>query len=393
MGGTVKIDHGRINEAQLTYAPSGALLVGNPHIIFDGKSLEADRDDVWEEVGTGTHSYSTPLTTMSVTSGQYAILNSVRTMPYFAGYPIYAEFTFDTFAPEAGVTKRVGYFSSSAVAPHNSALDGFWLESDGTTYRIKASRGGTLTANIPFSHWHGRKILKDYDWDNFTVIMFDHLWLGGAALRMWVATSDHGWVLAHSVPYVGNYQGPIINSPQHFMRYDIYSSTGSGSFRANCCQFSVLGDVSQNSNVHYSVNTTGISCSSTSSVYALKGIKKIAAHRNIGIRMAQIGSSTASTNDTGILYLLKNPTLSAPLSYSADHSVDIATATNQTVTSLGEVIAAVPSSQSAGGLIEGDYLGWLTQKIDNTFDEYVLAFSPSTTNQTLKGILAWKEYG
>jgi len=393
MGGTVKVNHGRINEAQFTYAPNGALMVGQPSIIFDGKALEADRGDVWQEVGTGSTSYSSPITTMSVTAGQYQILNSVRTMPYFAGYPMYAEFTFDTFAPQAGVVKRVGYFSSAATAPYNSALDGFWLESDGTTLRIKASRGGVLTANIPFSNWHGKKQLSGYEWDNFTVIAFDHLWLGGAALRLWVATADYGWVLAHSVPYVGNYKGPITNSPQHFLRYDIHSTTGAGTLRATCCQYSVLGDIGDNANVHYSVATSNVACNNTSTTYALRGIKKAANHRNIGIRLSQIGSATASMNDTGILYLLKNPTLSAPLTYAADHSVETATATNQTVTSLGDIIIASPSAQSAVGAIEGDYLGWLTQKINNTFDEYVLAFTPLTTNQSLRGILAWKEYG
>lgn len=52
MGGTVKINHARHNEAQLGYAPSGSLISSEPTIIFDGKTLTGDPDGIWSEGGT-----------------------------------------------------------------------------------------------------------------------------------------------------------------------------------------------------------------------------------------------------------------------------------------------------------------------------------------------------
>lgn len=36
---------------------------------------------------------------------------------------------------------------------------------------------------------------------------------------------------------------------------------------------------------------------------------------------------------------------------------------------------------------------WMTHHLDNTMDEFVLAFAPMTSNQSQRGILAFKEFG
>lgn len=394
MGGTVKLNHSRVNEAQLGYAPSGASVVGQPFIVFDGKTLMDDPDNIWSSAGTGTETFTAPITDMAVASGEYLVRQSSRIMPYFAGYPAYTELTIDTFAPEDGVTKRAGNFSSSTTAPYTADLDGYWLESSEGTLYLKALNNGTVTARIPFRNWTGYKQLRDYDWDNFTVIMFDHLWLGGAALRLWVAHPTEGWVLAHTVPYVGNYQGTITHGPQNFIRYEIRAESGaSGSMRAICNQYSVLGDVVFNAFNKVSVNSAAVSCGSTSSIYALQGIKLNAAHRHMGMQFSEMGSSTASVNDTGILMLLKNPTLSSALSYSTVGRVDIAFATNQTISDVGQIIDTAPSAQGSSSLLSGNYTSWATQSVDGTYDEFVVAFAPSTTNQNVKSTIKWKEFG
>lgn len=393
MSQSVNINHSKVNDAQLTHSPSGALLSATPVIVFDGKNLNDDHVDRWSSAGTGTDTFGANLSELAVAAGEYQIRQGVYPVPYFSGYTSYNEFTFDTFGLEDGVTKRVGQYTGSTVAPHTADLDGFCLENDGDTYRIKAWNSGTLTVDIPFNRWFGRDRIADYDFDNFTVIMFDFLWLGGAALRLWLAHPTKGWVLLHSVPYVGGAQGTIFKTPQHPMRYEIRSSTGTGTFRPICCQASVQNSIAEAGDIYTKWNATGIACNDTSTVYALQGLKRRAAQIDVGVQLTYIGSSTGSLNDTGTLLLLKNPTLSAALTYTASGAVDHALATNQTVTDVGEIIAAGPSAQSGQALVTSNYRSWLTNTIDGTFDEFVLAFAPMTSNQSQRGLLGWKEFG
>jgi hypothetical protein len=389
------IRHGRSNEANMGYAPSGATISDGPRILFDGKTLGEDLPATWSAGGTGVSTFQDNKVQLAVDSGEYLIRQGTRPVPYFSGYPLYVEMTADHFGHEAGVVKRMGAFSSSAVAPYSDGLDGFFLESDGTTYRIKAYRDGTLTADVPMRKWSGLKTIKELelDFDNFTPFMFDFLWLGGAALRLWIATAKHGWILAHSVPYVGNAQDVICKTPQHPLRYEVRGEGGAGTFRPICCQASVLGDVAGQGRQIVSWNEASVACNSTSTVYVLQGLRKRPANRNIGVQFTYIGSSTGSQNDTGTLLLLRNPTLSAALSYTDFGKVERAIATTETVTDLGDIIMAIPSSQTGQSLIEANSRRWMTHHLDNTMDEFVLAFAPMTSNQSQRGILAFKEFG
>ena len=83
---------------------------------------------------------------------------------------------------DAGVLTVVMEFrnciSSNAVAPFASTYDGFYLENDGTTIRLKAERAGVTTIDVPWTSWDNYALISTYDWSKFTVIAFDFLWLG-----------------------------------------------------------------------------------------------------------------------------------------------------------------------------------------------------------------------
>jgi hypothetical protein len=382
----------RSHHASPSSSVSGAVLTASPNIVFDGKGHGASRLPVWRTAGTGTISYTQPHGSLSVTAGQYAVQASAYCIPYFAGYTMYTELTVDTFQHEAGVTKRMGLFTTSTTAPYTAAADGYWVQTDGERYTIEVYHAGTQQLSVPITEWDGREHLLDYDWSKFTVMMFEHLWLGGAALRLWVMIPEVGWIVAHSVPYAGVYEGSITRSPQNLIRYDIYSTTGTGTLRPICAQASVQGDVSRHGFFRTGVNSATIPCNTLGTVYALQGLRKAASYLHVPARITGIASDTASTNDTGLLYLLRNPTLSAPLSYSALHTVERAEATNQTVTALGEIMMCAPSAQTASLLSADDYGSWLTYSVDGTRDEYVLAFEPLTTNQSMRSIISWQEY-
>jgi len=377
----------------ITKATSGALIASSPSILFDGKVLNSDNDtELFENIGTGTFTFTGNKVNMNVTASQYCIRQSRRRIPCFSGYPQLIENTFDTMSVQANGVKRTGYFSSTAVNPFQTNYDGFWLEMDGTTYRLKAERSGVSTVNVPFTSWQNYQLLSTYNFNQFSAILFDFLWLGGAGLRIWVCTPDLGWVLGHAATYVGNNQDTICTSPNQPLRYEVISIGGTLDFRYISSQVSVLGDVSNLGYVRHSINTTAIPCNTIGTIYALQGIKKNATNRDIAVKFQKIAAVNAATTDAGMLLLLKNPTLSAGLTYSTYGKVDRAIATNQTVTVVGEIIEVQPVNIAGGGLVDANYRSWATQTIANTFDEYVLAYLSTSANQDLRGILTYKEF-
>jgi len=371
--------------------PSGASLVAQPSILLDGRTSGADNAGLWDTAGSGTATSGTVSMDLSVGAGEYLVRQTRRRTPYFSGYPLLAELTFDSFGIEAGVLKRIGYFSSSTSAPYTAGIDGFCIEMDGLTYRLKAWNNGTITVNVPLADWEDRGI--QYDFEQFSAIAFDFLWLGGAALRLWICTAEGGWQIAAIAPFIGRKTGTMTASAQQPLRYEIRSSTGTGAMTAICCQTSVVGDVSDKGYNRLAVSSTGVSCNSIGTTYALQGSKLSATYLEGAVEIVDYAALRGNVgNDSGMLLLLKNPTLSAPLTYAATGQVQTAYATTQTVTALGTIVAAVPMVATANTLVDGNYGRWMTRSITGTPDEYVLAYRPASTNQTLYGVLTVKEH-
>lgn len=384
---------------QISLDAGGVLRVGSQTTLFDGKTLNADDTSIWENAGTGTGTFTGNKYDMSVTSGQWYVKQAKRRSPYFSGKSQRIEVTFDNFGADANVTKRVGYFSSNAVSPYDSSYDGFWLENNGTTITLKAARAGTETLSVALSSWTGYANLGEYQtvstWDNFTVVEFKFLWLGGAVLVLSVKTAG-GFVEAHRFDYAGTAQDVFIASPNQPVRYEIRSSTGSGSFRYICSQVATEGSIDESGESLAVYNTAAISTNAVGTIYALIGVKKQTTYRDNAIQIEEIGASNNSTTtDAGILMIIINPTLSASLTYANNSKIQVALATNQTITAgTGRVIAAVPASASMGGAraLSKNFLAWLSSTLNNTHDEYVLAYMPTTATQSVFGIVQLKEY-
>jgi hypothetical protein len=135
-----------------------------------------------------------------------------------------------------------------------------------------------------------------------------------------------------------------------------------------------------------------LSANTVGTTYALLGVRGVNTSRHNPIKIEAIGG-LVTTADSGVFRLLLNPTLSAPLSYSPAGDYAVALATNQTVVASGRLIDALPinSSGSSVGATE-NVLQWLSFAIDGTPDEFVLAYSPVTTNQSVAGTLPLVEY-
>jgi hypothetical protein len=365
--------------------------------LFDGKIMNAEDTYKWDTKGTGTATYGDNAVNLSVTNGQYLIRQSRFFTPYFSGKPQVIEPTSINFAIETGKVKRIGYFSSNAVAPYDSDKDGWWIEADGVTdntYKLITSRAGTVTHSINWTDWDGYDDISAYDWSKFTVNKVDFLWLGGAGLRLFMVV-DGMFRLVHTVTDHAGYQdGLIFKSPNQPVRYEIRSTSGSGSLKSVCAQVSTEGATLAEAGEGVGIYTPGIACNSVGTIYALCGMRKVAAYRNHFVPVTEFGcTQTTNSNDSGILLLLINPTLSAPLSWSANSRIETAIATNQTVTNVGRILKPIPMSGAAvAAQAPSAALRVLGCGIDNTMSEIILAYAPLTATQSVSGTMQAVEY-
>lgn len=380
---------------EVTRDAGGRSRIATMTTLFDGKTLNQDDTLLWENVGTGTATFSNNAVKLGVSNGQYMIRRGRHTLPYFSGKSTIMEITFDNFAVQTGVTKRVGYFSSSAVAPYDTFFDGFFLENDGATISLKVSNDGKEVATIPLANWDNAQYFAGYNWDNFTIVLFDFLWLGGSELRMFIKTVD-GFVLAHTYKHASTTVGTFIKSPNQSIRYEIRGVSGAGTFNTICSQVSTEGAVPDDgkSIVLHRTGATGIATNAVGTIYALIGVKKTPANRDISVAIQAVAVANTAVSDTGLILVILNPTLSAPLTYTNKSKISEGTATNQTViANTGRVLAAVPSGATgqAGGL-NNTILAQIGMSIANVSDEIVLAYMATSATQAVYGALTIKEY-
>ena len=394
VSGTVNVVGELNTSGQFGIDAGGRTRISQVTTLLDGKILGEDDPLLFENVGSGTPLYGNNKVNLSVASGQYLVRQTKRFYPYFSGKDQLIEATFDNFQAEANVTKRVGYFSSSTVAPYTASFDGFFIEVDDAGVRtLKAFRSGTQTVDVAFTAMDNYDAISAYNWSNFTVVAFDFLWLGGAVLRFWVKT-DSGFVLVHTVNYSGTATDTFTLTPNLPLRYEIRSSTGTGSFRYICSQVATEGSINESGKSKVIFNATAITTNVVGTIYALKGIKKRSGFLDTAIQVIEFGVADTNTSqsDRGIIMLFINPTLSAPITYANNGKIQEGTATTQTITAgTGRLIAAIPAGGASQESLKENFLAFLSQSITGDVDEYVLAYMPTTATQRVHGILTVKE--
>ena len=366
--------------------------------MFDGKIYNAEDTFKWDTKGTGTATYTNNAIRLSVAAGQYMIRQSRSFCPYFSGKPQLIESTSFNFNPEDGLTKRIGYFSSNAVAPYDSDKDGWWLEASGGTHRLITSRAGTITHDIAWADMDAVKNgeITTYDWSKFSVTKVDFLWLGGAGLRFFLVVNGV-FKLIHTIANHAGYQDQLIfNNPNQPVRYEIRSTTGTGALTSVCSQVSTEGTGTNEMGEGLAIYTPGITCNAIGTIYALAGARKTAANRNHFVPVTEFGATnvlTSATPESGVLLLMLNPTLSAPLTWTANSRIETAIATNQTITNPGRILKAVTMS---GGNVSAQApsaaLRILGCGIDNTMGQLLIGYTPLTANQVVAGMMQVMEY-
>lgn len=359
--------------------------------LFDGKLTNNHNSLLFEQAGTGSFTKENGNSMlMEVTAGQWAVYSGRNRVPYFSGKSQIIEETFDQFAPQENVVKEFGYFSSNNASPYNSDYDGLFVRSSGGSISFVVSNAGTELFDDDITDWTGYDRLAEYQtlstWDNFTVCMIDFLWLGGAVARLWIKTSN-GFVLAHQVDWAGTSQGTFTKTPSHSVRFQIRSTTGTGSFRYVCSQIATEGSVNE-SGMSRSAYTPylGVVASTAGTTYPILGITKNASHVGVPVRLVKLDIFTLSVNDSILWTLQINPELSAPLSYTndvANSAVSYALGNGTiTVSTEGTVVESGYVTQGSNipvETLEENFIAWIGQAMNDTVDKYVICATPLNT--------------
>jgi hypothetical protein len=381
---------------------SGALAVSQKSIlgnyVQDKDNLPLLLDRV--SSGTATQTWSNGVVSMSVGVGEYAICQSFKKHLYLAGKSQSAEITFNNFGLEANIVKRVGMFSSSTVAPYTASFDGFFLESDGTNIKLEIWKGGVSIASVNRDDWTdpldgtGESGLS-IDMDNFTVSMFDFLYLGGTALRL--SFNVGGQVIhAHTIQNSSINATTFINSPVQPVRWEIRSTTGTGSLGQICAAVSTGGAVGV-VGFPRAVDTAAsfINANSTANTYLIAALRANTPH---AVSHEVFGSTLATTNDPYIVRFILNPTIAGTPVFNAvtNSGFDVAigdTSGNPSATTVtgGTILnAAFFSSQVRQGQLEANSLFQLGFDIAGNADVIALCVQPVSSNLDVRGAINFK---
>lgn len=361
-----------------------------------------DKDELpllLDRVGTGSQTWSNGVVSMSVGVGQYEVCQSFKKHLYLAGKAQSLEITFNNFAVETGIVKRVGLFSSSTSAPYTASLDGFFLESDGTNINICIYKGGTLISSVVRSSWDdpldgtGTSGVN-IDFDNFTVMEMDYLYLGGTALRV-LFNVGGAFVHAHTIKNSSFNATTFVNSPVQPVRWEIISTTGTGSFGQICAAVSTGGAVDL---VGYpraiDTGSSFINANSVSNTYLIAAIRANTPH---AVALDVFGTTLGTTNDGYISRFILNPTIAGTPVFNAlsNSGFDFAignTSNPSTTTITGGTIlnTSFVGSSTRQGLLDANSLFQIGFSIDGVPDVLALCVQPAGSNLDIRGAINFK---
>lgn len=383
---------------------AGRLRVSEVTTLIDIKHLHDKQPLFIDEVvsgGTSVHSSAESRVLMSVSSNNdYVIRQTKQRFNYQSGKSHLIFVTFDNFQPITNVNKRIGYFSTSDVAPYTADRDGFFLQSTGSEVRFRVFKNGTEQVNIEQSNWDdpldgtGPSGIT-IDWTKSQVFIFDFLWLGVDKIRMY--TDIEGKLIpVHTEAFSNVSDGVYMGSPNQPVRYEIRSTGGSGNLSQICSSVNTEGSLNQIGKfLSYNVGNNELNANNNSSNYAAIGIRLKADQIDTLIDVISF-TTLATTSDNYLIQLLLNPTVSGTFTYSdeADSSVQIAEGDTANTVTGGTLLYSSYGLGNKNGEVASARLDSairLGSNIDGTRDEIVLTIRPLSNGLDVYSSLNWRE--
>jgi hypothetical protein len=411
------------NEVRVKYADSSSidafdrLRVSSQYTIFDSKQLfDKDPNKIrWDEVingvgATSTYSTNNAAVSMAVTNNnEYVIRQTKMCFNYQPGKSQLILMT-GVMSKQTNVTKRIGYFSSSTVVPYDVTAaegNGYFFQADGNNVSVNLAKNGTVNS-VSQSEWNLDKLDGTgpstfiADWTKAQIFFIDFEWLGVGRVRFGIVINGILYYI-HQFVHSNIVTSVYTSSPNQPLRYEIRSTGGSGSMVHICTSVQSEGgfDPTGISRTH-SNGTTGVTCATAGTTYALLGLRLAAATHTTTVvptNLSIINSSGAGTQSDVRWTLSMNPTVAGTFSYAAlPYSIcegAVGTASN-TVSNLGIVLAegyqSGGTTKSGSAVANIDNLLRLGTSIAGVQDTLVVTATPVAANACVElAALNWRE--
>ena len=302
----------------------GKLRVSESTSLIEVKHVYDKEPNVVSEAYAGTgatsifDSTNSCINMSTTTSGDYVVRKSRTSAVYAPGKSQLYQATVGNFQLQTNVVKRVGYYSTTTVAPFNSGFDGFFLESNGITGIISFQiwKAGTQTAIAPLSSWSTDLFNPtSIDWTKAQLLHCDFQWLGAGRLRFGLSI---GGVIYEFYQFIGanNVTDVYMQSPSQPIRYEIrQTGTGSGSMRMICSQVLMEGPLNRLGRQLGFGNLTQRTFATSGTKYPILGFRIGATYSGVAAVLEKI-SILSETADNYIVTVEMNPTLSATPTFS-----------------------------------------------------------------------------
>ena len=371
----------------------GRLRVSEPYTIFDGKLINGKQPLFYDEIvsgGTASSTHNTGEASVSMVVANdldYVIRQTKMVFNYQPGKAQYILFTGVMGEPTANTESRIGYFNTfGASAPYTANRDGLYFGQDGTNKYVAISKNGTEKKIIQ-SDWNVDTLDGtgsasnpsgiNANWDYNQIFFIDFEWLGVGIVRYGKIIDGH-----FKVCHIENHAnmniatGAYMATPNHSVRYEIYSTGGSLTMKQICASVMSEGGL-QPSGVTRSFGneTTPVAVSTT-----LTGLLFMRVNANKPWTTIDLDSfgilNTANSTDNYHYKLILNPTVAGTaLNWNNlnDSAIDFARGvSNNAITNGTEIYADYASGKSPNARISADLIIKPGIAIDGTQDVFAI---------------------
>lgn len=373
----------------------GRIRTSDPETIFDSKLLYDKKPLYWDESITGVGASSVHSTvncevTLTVTNSGESVIR--QTKMRFNYQPAKSQLVFITgkIGPDVLNTSRIIglydgtdgiYFklvdSALSVCIKKNGAESSYAQADWNIDKMDGTGISGITVNVDYNQ----------------IFIMDFEWLGVGQIR-W------GFVIGGKIYYCHKQNfsnttgtGVYMSTPNLPIRYEITSTGGTGTMSAICSSIISEGGKQEHGIIRSGGNgATTISLSSTSTIYALYGIKLKSTHLDATVILQEIDVLCNTQNNAVFWSVRLNPTVVGTFTYS-----DI---TNSV---LQEAIGTTANTVTGGTILNSGYTraGSLAQGLNSSLrlgstiagvsDTIVICAQPINANSATGATIAWRE--
>lgn len=305
-------------------------------------------NEVTAGTSTSTFDFVNSQVVMTTSStNDYVIRQGKTRAIYQPGKGQIFEGSFSNFQLESNVIKRVGIFTSTTTAPHNSVFDGIFLESNGQTNSISFQiwLSGSSIYSADTTAWSTEEYdILNVDWSKTQLMFVDYQWLGVGRVRFGLVVNGEVKIFTSYTPS-NNINTIYMSSPNQPIRYEIRQvGSGSGTFNMICSQVSMEGSLN---NLYRSLGVEAFQTQTMTTAgtkYPLIGyrVNTSGLWEGSTINLNSINIINASTPSKSDYYITVeyNPTLSSSATFTGitNTPVEYSLGGGRTVTSNGYIM-------------------------------------------------------